>query len=295
MLPDIPLAAWEPTKLTLHLWLQIVGKVKLRATPKRNHWWHAALQPGVRGLTTGRMRLNDTAFAIDLDFLVHELRVRAADGRTESFPLEDGLSVAAFDARLHGLLRSLGLDVEILEEPFGVPMTTPFPEDAEHASYDREYVERFWRALDFSAARLDEFASRFRGKQSPTHVFWHSFDLAQTRVSGRSVTPPPDADGVTQEAYSAELISFGFWAGDERTPEPSYYSYAAPEPARLTEHPLASLGAAWMSLPTGSLARLPYDAVRTAPDPAAALLEFLQSAYEACTGAAGWDRSELDV
>src|SRR5687767_3844607 len=165
MLPELPLSAWEPTKQTLHLWLQIVGKMKLSATPKRNHWWHATFQPGVRGLTTGRMRLNDTPFAIDFDFVAHELRVRAADGRTESFPLEDGLSVAAFDAQLHAALGSLGLDVEILEKPFGVPMTTPFPADAEHASYDREYVERFWRVLDFSAARLDEFAGRFRGKQ----------------------------------------------------------------------------------------------------------------------------------
>jgi len=294
MLPELPLAAWEPTKQTLHLWLQIVGKVKLAATPKRNHWWHAALQPGVRGLTTGRMRLHDTAFAIDLDFVAHELRVRAADGRTESLRLEDGLSVATFDAQLHALLRSLGFDIEILEEPFGVPMTTPFPKDADHASYDREYVERFWRALDFSAARLDEFASRFHGKQSPTHVFWHSLDLAQTRFSGRSVTPPPGADSVTQEAYSAEVISFGFWAGDEQTPEPSYYSYAAPEPAGLTEQPLGSGAAVWVSRPTGSLALLPYDAVRTAADPAAALLEFLQSAYDACSGAAGWDRAELD-
>ena len=294
MLPELPLAAWEPTKQTLHLWLQIVGKVKLSATPKRNHWWHAAFQPGVRGLTTGRMRLDDTPFAIDLDFLAHELRVRVADGRTESFPLEDGLSVAAFDARLHGVLASLGLDVEILEEPFGVPMTTPFPADAEHASYDREYVERFWRVLDFSAARLDEFAGRFRGKQSPTHVFWHSLDLAQTRFSGHSVTPPPDVDSVTQEAYSAEVISFGFWAGDERIPDASYYSYTAPEPADLTERPLAPAGAGWVPGPNGSLALLPYDAVRTAADPSAALLEFLQSAYEAGADAAGWDRAELE-
>ena len=295
MLPELPLAAWEPTKQTLHLWLQIVGKVKLSATPKRNHWWHAAFQPGVRGLTTGRMRLDDTAFAIDLDFLVHELRVRVADGRTESFPLEDGLSVAAFDARLHEMLASLGLDVEILEEPFGVPMTTPFPADSEHASYDREYVERFWRVLDFSAARLDEFAGGFHGKQSPTHVFWHSFDLAQTRFSGRSVALPPDADSVTQEAYSAEVISFGFWAGDARIPEPSYYSYTAPEPADLTERPLVPDGANWTSGPTGSLALLSYDAVRTAADPKATLLEFLQSAYEAGADTAGWDRAELET
>jgi hypothetical protein len=268
--------------------------MKLSATPKRNHWWHATFQPGVRGLTTGRMRLNDTPFAIDFDFVAHELRVRAADGRTESFPLEDGLSVATFDAQLHAALGSLGLDVEILEKPFGVPMTTPFVQDTEHASYDREYVERFWRVLDFSTARLDEFAGRFRGKQSPAHVFWHSFDLAHARVSGRLVAPSPDADSVTQEAYSAEIISFGFWAGDERVLEPTYYSYTAPEPAGLTEQPLASGGASWVSWPTGSLALLPYEAVRTAPDPAEALLDFLQSAYEACTGAAGWDRSELD-
>jgi hypothetical protein len=291
-LPELPLAAWEPTKWTLHLWAQIVGKVMLATAAPRNHWWHAALRPDVRGLTTGRLDRDGRTFAIDFDFVDHALQVRTAE-RTEGFPLEDGLSVAGFDERLHGLLARLDLDVEIVESPFGVSVTTPFPEDAEHSSYDREYVERFWRVLGWSTRRLDLFAGGFQGKQSPAHLFWHSFDLAQTRFSGRLCFPAPEGDPVTREAYSDELISFGFWAGDERMRSPAYYSYTHPGPAGLDESPLAS-GASWTAGPTGLLAVLPYELVRTAADPARALDEFLQSAYDAGATLAGWNRAELD-
>ena len=292
-LPELPLEAWERTKQTLHLWVQIVGKVMLVTAAPRNHWWHAALHPGVRGMTTGRLDHDGRTFAIDFDFVEHALRVRTVE-RTEGFALEDGLSVADFDERLHGLLAALGLDVEIGETPFGVPTTTPFPEDTEHASYDREYVERFHHVLDWSTRQLDLFASGFRGKQSPTHVFWHSFDLAQTRFSGRLCTPPPGADPVTEEAYSHELISFGFWAGDERLRAPAFYSYTFPEPAGIGDTPLGS-GATWTAGPGGLLAVLPYESVRLADDPGEALQDFLQSAYEAGTDLAGWNRSELEA
>jgi hypothetical protein len=291
-LPELPLEAWEPTKLTLHLWAQIVGKVMLATAAPRNHWWHAALHPGVRGLTTGRLDHDGRTFAIDFDFVDHAVRARTLE-RTEGFALDDGLSVAGFDERLHSLLAELGVDVEIAESPFGVPITTPFPEDAEHASYDREYVERFRHVLDWSTRQLDLFASGFRGKQSPTHLFWHSFDLAQTRFSGRPCFPPPEGDPVTREAYSDELVSFGFWAGDERMGAPAYYSYTSPEPEGLNETPLAS-GAEWTAGPGGSLAVLPYESVRTAADPARALGDFLQSAYEAGANTAGWDRAGLE-
>ena len=212
---------------------------------------------------------------------------------TESFALVDGLTVAGFDERLHATLAGLGLDVAIRETPFGVPMTTPFPDDREHASYDAEAVGRFWRVLDWSAVVLEEFGGWFCGKQSPVHLFWHSFDLALTRFSGRRAPDLPEADAVTREAYSAEVVSFGFWAGDRNVREPSYYSYTAPEPPGLRERPLTPPQALWTEQGAGSLALLRYDDVRAAADPRAALLAFLESAYEAGADAAGWDRGEL--
>jgi hypothetical protein len=293
-LPELPYAAWEPTKETLHLWAQIVGKVKLGATPPRNHWWNVPLYVGVRGLTTRRLQpRDDLAFEVDFDFLDHALVVRTDRGESRSFTLQDGLSVADFDRRFHAALAELDLDVPIHESPFGVPTTTPFPEDTEHASYDPEYVVRFWRALEWIDGVLDEFSGWYCGKVSPVHLFWHSFDLAHTRFSGRRAPSLPDADGVTREAYSHEAISFGFWAGDASNRFPAFYSYTAPEPAGLMDQPLRPEAAAWVTAPTGSLAVLPYDAVRTADDPRATLLAFLQSAYDAGARAAGWDREEL--
>jgi hypothetical protein len=292
-LPELPLEAWEPTKNTLHLWAQIVGKVKLATTPPRNHWWNVTFSVDVRGLTTRRLQADDTSFAVDFDFIDHALVVRTDRGETRSFPLEYGLSVAEFDRRFHELLRGLGVDVAIKEDPFGLPMTTPFPDDTEHASYDREYVLRFWRALEWAEGVLDEFSGWYCGKASPVHLFWHSLDLAHTRFSGARAPAQPGADPVTREAYSHEAISFGFWPGDANTPFPAFYSYTAPEPDGLTEQPLLPDAASWVTGPTGSLAVLRYDDVRTADDPKAVLLSFLQSAYDAGAKAAGWDRDAL--
>ena len=293
-LPPLPYPDWEPTKETLHLWAQIVGKVKLASSPPRNHWWHVPLYLDVHGLTTRLLHSSGgVGFEIRFDVVTHRLVVETAKGE-ESFPLVDGLSVSAFDEQLHASLRRLGLDVAIVEKPFGVPMTTPFPEDREHATYDAEAVERFWHVLDWSAGVLEEFAGWFCGKQSPVHLFWHSLDLALTRFSGRRAPAMPDADPVTQEAYAAEVVSFGFWAGDRAVREPSYYSYTAPEPAGLRNRPLGpARQARWIEQGTGSLAVLPYDAVRAAADPRSTLLEFLESAYEAGADAAGWNREEL--
>lgn len=293
-LPPLPYPDWEPTKETLHLWAQIVGKVKLASSPPKNHWWHVPLYLDVHGLTTRLLHgAGGDGFEIRFDFVTHRLVIETATG-DESFPLVDGLSVSAFDEKLHARLGSLGLDVPILEKPFGVPTTTPFPEDRGHASYDAEAVERFWHVLGWSADVLEEFAGRFCGKQSPVHLFWHSFDLALTRFSGRRAPAMPDADPVTQEAYAAEVVSFGFWAGDRNLREPAYYSYTAPEPEGLRDRPLAPAGQAhWIEQGAGSLAILPYEAVRPAADPRSALLGFLESAYEAGADAAGWDREGL--
>ena len=286
VLPPLPLDGWRATKDTLHLYCQIVGKVRLATTPPRNHWWNVPLYVDVRGLTTRRMRHAGTTFQIDLDLVDHALRVRTSDGREDGFALDADLAVAGFDAGLHRVLASLGVDVEIREQPFGVPMTTPFPDDREHAAWDRDAVERFWLVLDWTDRVLEEFSGWFRGKTSPVHLFWHSLDLAVTRFSGLPGAPL-DADAVTREAYSRELISFGFWAGDDNLGDAAYYSYTSPEPDGIRDQPLAV--GAWTEYGAGSLAVLPYETVRTAHDPRATLLAFCQSAYEVGARLADWD------
>jgi hypothetical protein len=289
------LEEWEPTKDTLHLWVQIVGKVRLASTPPRNHWWNVPLYVDVRGLTTRRMfAANGVTFEIDFDFIDHRLVIETDSGGRESFDLHGGLSVAAFDEELHATLAGLGVDVAIRESPFGLPMTTPFPADREHAAYDRDAVTRFWRILEWTDHVFEEFAGWYCGKTSPVHLFWHSLDLAVTRFGGKRAPQLPEADPVTQEAYSHELVSFGFWAGDRNVREPSYYSYTAPEPPGLRGRTLRPEQTTWTVIGAGSLALLPYEVVRTAADPRAALLAFLESAYEAGADAAGWDRADLE-
>jgi hypothetical protein len=284
-LPELHLADWRPTKDTLHLYCQIVGKVRLATTPPRNHWWNVPLYVDVRGLTTRRLHHEDTTFDVAFDFVDDELVVRTADGRTQTFQL--GSSVADFDAFLHATLRALGIDVEIREEPFGLPIHTPFPQDVEHAAWDIGAVRSYHRILDWTDGVFEEFSGWFNGKTSPIHLFWHSFDLAVARFSGRRA-PPRDVGAVDREAYSHEVIAFGFWPGDDNVPDATYYSYTAPEPAGLRDQPLA-LGE-WSD---SGLALLPYETVRRADDPKTALLGFLESAYEAGARLAGWDTGDF--
>src|SRR4051794_15059154 len=184
-LPPLPLAEWEEAKTTLHLWAQIVGKIRMASTAPLNHWWNVPLYLDVRGLTTRRMHApSGITFEIVFDFVDHRLVVATNGGAVESFELVDGLSVAEFDERVHAILTRLDVEVAIVESPFGVPMTTPFPDDREHASYDRDAVQRFWRILDWSDGVFQEFAGWYCGKTSPVHLFWHSFDLALTRFGG---------------------------------------------------------------------------------------------------------------
>jgi hypothetical protein len=290
-LPTLHLADWRPTKDTLHLYAQIVGKIRLATTAPRNHWWNVPLYVDVRGLTTRRLHHRGTTFEITIDFLEPAVVVRTADGRIRSFAIRDGLAVSDFDRSLHRMLAELGVDVEITERPFGVPMTTPFPEDVEHASWDQAAILRFGRVLDWSDSVFEEFSGWFNGKTSPVHLFWHSLDLAVTRFSGRAA-PPIDADLVTQEAYSREVISFGFWPGDDTVGDASYYSYTAPEPEGLRDQPLPA--GEWIQFGPGSLAVLPYESVRTARDPRATLLAFCEGAYEAGARLAGWDTADFE-
>jgi hypothetical protein len=288
-LPPLAFEPWRAAKNTLHLWCQIVGKTKLGLTPRRNHWWNVTLYVSARGLTTGRLPASTGNLEVEIDLIDHRIRARTTDGDA-SFGLSDCLTVATFHERFGAMLSGLGVQADIRAEPFGVPMTTPFPEDVEHRSYDADAARRFLQALQWSADVFEEFAGWFCGKTSPVQLFWHSFDLAVTRFSGRRAPALPDADSVTAEAYSHEAVSFGFWAGDDATRFPAYYSYTAPEPPGLRDQPIRPAPAAsWVEQRGGSLAVLPYDDVRAAADPRSTLLEFLQSTYEAGAGLAGWD------
>jgi hypothetical protein len=291
LLPRLPLEEWQATKDTLHLWAQIVGKTRHALMPMRNHWWNVTLYPSARGLTTRRMPVDAHNLEIEIDLIDHRMWARTTDSDA-SFDLHDGLSVAEFHRRLGEVLDGLGVHVAIRAEPFGVPTTTPFAADHDHDSYDPDAVARFLRVVQWSADVLEQFAGWYCGKSSPVQLFWHSFDLATSRFSGKRAELPPGVDPVTAEAYSHEVISFGFWAGDRANPFPAYYSYTAPEPASLAQQVLLPPQATWEAQANGSLAILRYDDVRNAQDPKAALLDFFQSAYEAGASLAGWDLAD---
>ncbi|HEX8102294.1 MAG TPA: DUF5996 family protein [Solirubrobacteraceae bacterium] len=287
-LPDLPLAAWEASKDTLHLCCQVVGKLQLAASIEQNHWWNVTLRVGPRGLETQRLHDRGRRYGLAFDFVDHRLELRTEDGVADGFALRDGVSVAAFFAEVTTLLDRAGIATRIAHpKPFGVPMTTPFAEDTEHASYDAARVHDYWRALLWIDGVLAELASRFTGKQSPVQLFWHSFDLALNRFSGRTAPGADGMDPVSREAYSHEVISHGWWAGSADTPAPAFYSYAAPEPAGLAGDPLAA-GGQWVDTGNGHLALLMYDDVRAAPDPRAAALDFFQSAFDAAARRADW-------
>jgi hypothetical protein len=286
-LPELPLEDWADTKITLHLWAQILGKTRLELMPMRNHWWNVTLYPSARGLTTRRMPLAAHNLEIEIDLVDHRLSARTTESEA-GFDLHDGLSVADFYRQYTDILERLDVKVGILAKPFGVPITTPFADDHDHASYDTDAVGRFLHVLQWSADALEEFAGWYCGKSSPVHVFWHSFDLAHSRFSGKRVESGA-GDPVNAEAYSHEVISFGFWAGDQNMPFPAYYSYTAPEPTELTQQKLRPAQAEWTPLGQGHLAILRYEDVRSAANPKATLQDFLQGAFEAGASLAGWD------
>ena len=295
LLEALPFEGWEPTKTTLHLWCQIVGKIALRSTALRNHWWNCTLRPTAQGVKTELLRAGDTFFDIELDVVEHRTIVRVSTApEPVCFVLRDGLSVAEFYASLRDALGTAGIDVPILGVPYGFPgQSTPFADDREHHAYDAAAVRRWWNAIAWSTSVFEQFATEFAGKQGPVQLFWHGFDLALGRYSGRRAEGPPKTDPVQREAYSHEVIAFGFWPGDANVPAPAYYTYTAPEPADLTTVTLAPAAASWAPSGNGHMGVLPYDAVRTSDDPAAALLTFLRSGYDAGTRTAKWDTAAL--
>jgi hypothetical protein len=286
--PSLPLDEWDDTRKTLHLFLQMVGKVRLMTFPRKNHWWHVPLYVSARGLTTGPIPYRGSSFEIEFDFIEHSLRTGHSGGATRSFQLA-GLSVASFYDSLFSNLGALGIDVSIKPIPYDVPDigTEPFNSDEKHAAYDPEYVTRFWRILVGVDGVFQEFRGRFTGKTSPVHLFWHHMDLALTRFSGKRAPERPGAGRVEREAYSHEVISAGFWAGDAQVREPAFYAYAYPPSEGLVDEPIQPEAAFWNA--EAGMALLMYNEVRKAPDPKGAILDFLESTYQAGAKRANWD------
>jgi hypothetical protein len=285
-LPPLPLASWKPTKETLHIFAQIVGKIRLALAPARNHWWHVTLRVSPRGLTTGLIPYKGGGFEIELDLVDHGVDVRTASGDRARLLLRDGLSVAAFHRDLFRHLAAFGIRPSILAKPYDLPFSRlPFASDERHASYDGEAATTFGAILRWTAGVLERFAGQWKGKTSPVHFFWHGFDLALTRFSGRRAPMIAGANAVTREAYSHEVASFGFWPGDAYAPAPAFYAYAAPVPAGLRDEPLPR-GAKWNA--EGGQARLPYDVVRRSRDPAKTVTQFWESLDRAARKRAHW-------
>jgi hypothetical protein len=294
--PALPLDAWRDTQETLHLWTQIIGKIRLIQTPWFNHSWHVPLYVTARGLTTTTIPYRDRVFEIRLDLIDHQATIEASDGDTASFPLKPQ-SVADFYNRLMTELETLDIRVRIHRTPNEIPDSIPFDQDTSHHSYDPEYVNRFWRVLVQADRVMKRFRADFIGKCSPVHLFWGALDLAVTRFSGRPAPQHPGGipnlpDWITREAYSHEVSSCGFWPGGGPIPYAAFYSYAYPEPAGFKDAVIKP-AAAYYS-PDFREFVLPYDAVREAESPDDMLLDFFQTTYEAAANLGKWDRSALE-
>ena len=293
--PSLPLAEWEETRATLHMWIQIVGKIRLALAAQGNHWWQATLYVTARGLTTLPMPYGTRALQIDFDFLDHQLVLQASDGDQRAVPLT-AQTVADFYHLTMDALRALRMEVPIWTTPVEVEDRTPFEADTYHAAYDAGYAWRFWQTLLQADRVLQKFRSWFLGKASPVHFFWGGFDLAVTRFSGRPAPVHPGVPNVARyvmvEAYSHEVCSCGWWPGGGIVYEPMFYAYAYPEPKGFREYPVAP-DTAYYSENLGEFL-LPYNTVRTAENPDLTLLAFLQSTYEAAAWSGNWDRETLE-
>jgi hypothetical protein len=294
--PSLPYGEWKDTCATLHLWTQIVGKIRLAQSPFVNHWWQVALYVTARGLTTSPIPHGVRTFQIDFDFINHQLLVSTSDGVVKTMALQPR-TVADFYDELFLLLTQLNLAVTIVKTPNEMVDAIAFDQDRTHASYDAAYANRFWRALVQVDRVFKVFRGRYTGKCSPVHFFWGSFDMAVTRFSGRTAPEHPGGaphcpDWVMQEAYSHELSSCGFWPGNEAVPYPAFYVYAYPEPPGFGEAPVHTPGAFYDTSIREFL--LPYEDVRKAASPDALLLDFLQGSYEAAANLGHWDRAAFE-
>jgi hypothetical protein len=289
--PALPLESWRETCATLHMWTQIVGKVRMRLTPLVNHWWNVPLYVSPRGLTTSNIPYGTRSIEIRFDFFADRLVLECSDGLVKQLPLRP-MTVADFYREFMEMLRSAGIEVSIWRMPVEIPDPIPFDEDRVHAAYDAERAKTFWCILRSVNAVFYQFRSGFIGKVSPVHFFWGSFDLAVTRFSGRRAPERPGADSITREAYSHEVSSVGFWPGSGTMSGPAFYSYAAPEPQGFKAARVRP-DAARYDAGLGEFL-LAYDDVRAAQSPSGALLEFCQSTYDAAADLGKWDRQSLE-
>jgi len=289
--PALPLERWKDTRATLHMWTQIVGKIRLALTPLVNHWWNVPLYVNTRGLTTSAIPYGDRPFELWFDFIDHQLVLQKCDGSRSVLPLT-AMPVADFYQKVTSMLRSSDIEVRIWRMPVEIPDPIPFDEDRVHASYDPDAAHAFWKILLSVQCVLEEFRSRFIGKCSPIHFFWGSFDLAVTRFSGRPAPEKPGVDRITREAYSHEVSSVGFWPGSGTIAAPAFYSYAAPEPPGFRGWPVRPAAARY-DAQLGEFIMM-YEDVRTSVSPSEALLDFCQSTYEAAATLGKWDRNALE-
>ena len=290
--PALPLSEWKDTYDTLHMWTQIVGKVRLALSPLVNHWWEVALYVTARGLTTSPIPYPGGIFEVEFDFIDHQLTLELSDGRVQTLALKP-MSVAKFYRTFMGMLHDLAIPVKIWSMPVEVPDPIPFDRDEQHASYDPEYAHRFWRILVTVDTILKEFRAGFIGKSSPVHFFWGSFDLAVTRFSGRRAPEKQGADTIYRQAYSHEVSSAGFWPGSGDVKGAAFYSYTVPQPSGYPQAPVRPPAAFYDTQLSEFL--LMYDDVRQSPSPRRDLLEFLQTTYDAGATLGNWDRANLEM
>ncbi|MFB9055628.1 DUF5996 family protein [Mariniflexile ostreae] len=295
LFPAFPLSEWIDTKDTLHRYFQIVGKLRLSLNPKKNHWWHMTLYTTTKGITTRAIPYKDFSFEILFDFINHNLKVFTSKGEERMFKMENGLSVAAFYKKLEAILKDLNIPFNILKKPFDLSDTTPFNTCTEHHSYDKGAVHNAWQILLKIDMIFQEFSGRFYGKTCPVHIYWHHFDLVVTRFSGNRGPNMETTSQVELEAYSHELISFGFWFGDDNIKEPAFYSYTYPAPEHIEKEPLQPKSAKWQDSNGSPMALLLYKDLLKSEHPKQDILNFMESSYQAGATLAGWDLEDLKV
>lgn len=290
--PALPLAAWKETRDTLHMYTQVVGKVRLKLAPMEPEWGQTPLYLTVRGLTTSPVPYAGRTFAVDFDFFDHQLRVQVSDGQARAIALA-GQPVKEFYRQVMAALKELGIEVAITTTPSEVSSPIPFPEDDRHATYDPEWAHRFWQLLARADTVFKEFRAPYRGRTTPVQFFWGTFDLSLARYSGRPAEPPPGADPIRRRAMDVEEVAFGFWPGDDGYPEPAFYSYTYPKPPGIEGALLRPAGAFWSDRMGEFL--LNYEHARTSDSPRAAILAFLETTYAAGADGLRWDRDALEA
>ena len=295
LFPPLPLDKWEATKETLHRYFQIAGKIRLGLMPRKNHWWYITLYVNSRGFSTGSIPYGNLFFEIQFDFNKHRLIITNSKGEEQYFELYNGLTVAQFYSRVMEILQAMDIHVKIITKPYDLSDDIPFETCEKHHTYQKEYVRRFWQIMLQVDQVFKEFSGRSYSKTCPVHLYWHHMDLAVTRFSGEKGPVMENAGIADKDAYSHEVISFGFWAGDREVRAPAFYSYTYPSPEGLEKESLEPGSAQWIDSNGSPMAVMMYDDIREDENPKQLLLQFLESAYRAGAGRAGWDIEALKV